>query len=251
MAIKSFGGGGGGGAAGDAYMQGHDETLGGGASLHYHLGDSSVVERITGGSPYDLTGNLVWVPAGPGAGVGHLDAKRSTNMYSGSIGDAIEWSTALTCAAWIYRTAATGANLDIISSRIAGAGLNNNTLWALGCRVTTEKVGWWWQNGSSDNVNEAVSATSSTLDTWEHWTCTRPTACTSGKVYLNGVLDNTTSSLIAADGGTNTTSVVVGSNKAGTEFVGNIFSAIVFEEEMDDAGVLALYNSTSSTGSWE
>jgi hypothetical protein len=248
MALNNFGGGG--GSGGTALLQPHDATLSGGATWHWPL-NNTAVEAVTGGSPYDVVGTLVFSPDGPSGEAGSLNCTESTGMVTGNIGEPAEIKTAITVAAWLYREGTPSGNLDLCSARIAGAGSANNTPWALGIN-SSNQIRSWHQQGGADAVEEggATANTASALNTWEHWTWTRNAAGTNALFYKNGVLVETTSGLTAPDGGANVTTLVLGQNKSGGEIPGRIFSPIVFETEMNAGAVLALYNSTSSIGSW-
>lgn len=251
MGVQVFGGGGGSVAGANARMVAHDDTLGSGASWHWQL-DGDGVDAITGGSPVDLTGTLVHHNSGPGTGaVEFLDSKRSTLVQTGAIGAAIRITGAITVAAWICRTADQTANTCIIGARDTGAASANNIQWELGIDHASDSIRALWQHSSGTSV-ASVAASAITLDTWEHWCMVRNAAGTAVTIYKNGVIVGTQfTGLTAADGGSSVTDICVGQNDGGgDEFQGNIFSAIVFEEEMNAAAVLALYNSTSSTGTW-
>jgi len=75
-------------------------------------------------------------------------------------------------------------------------------------------------------------------------------AGTEVKLYKNGLLNATSGALTRADGGTNITDVSIMNNHSTAEFQGMGRSAIVYDEELNAANVLALYESTSSTGTW-
>lgn len=248
MTIKSFGGGGGGTAV--PYMVPHSETISGGALYHWPLTDA--VETIVGGTVYDVTGTLVFTnPKKGDTGFSVLDCKRSTTMDTGAIGATLQIPGAITFACWVYQTANTASNLDPLSARIAGAGSANNTQWGFRSQASDQRMQMWWQDGAADNVNTVDSTVANPQNEWVHWCGTRPTAGTSGKLYKNGVLDTSTTGLNKADGGGNTDRCVFGNNRSGAEFQGDLFSCILYAEEFDATQVLALYNSTSSTGSWD
>lgn len=241
----SVNGGAGSGAAGGAALQVHDQTLGGGATWHWSL-DGSGVESLVGGAPLDITGTLLFDQTSPG-GVEALDNRRSTGLVTGSIGAAVRIHTAITCAAWIKRTGALGGNLGLIGVRGAGSGEANNFPWDFSITSADNKVRAYWQNGNK--LGNTLAATTATVDdTWEHWCMTRNAAGTITKLYKNGILDATSGTLNAPTG--STTQNIISIGVAASTFTGDMFSAIVFEEEMDAAGVLALYNSTATTGSW-
>jgi hypothetical protein len=169
---------------------------------------------------------------------------------TGAIGAAVRIQTAITVAAWVRASATQTTNLGICGARVTGAGEANNIQWELGVDSSTDTVRSIWQNGDADNTNVLDATVALVTDVWEHWCCTRNTAGTITKLYKNGSLDATSGTLIKATGGTNCSAIIIGQNTAGTEFQGDIFSAIVYEEELDAADVAVLYNSTSSTGTW-
>lgn len=250
MSVRGFGSGGGGGGGG-ARMNAHSEAISGGATWHWPL-DGDGVESVVGGGALDLTGTLVFDLSGPGTGaVSFLDAKRSTLMQTGAIGAPLRIYGAITVAVWLCRTANQAANTALVGARVSGAAEAHNFPWELGIDQATNAPRVIWHAGAHV-AQTSTSATATVIDTWEHWCFTRPTAGTSCKLYKNGVIDGTEfTSLTKATGGTSVTDVSIGENAAGgDEFQGKLFSPIIYEEELSAAQVLALYNSTSSTGSW-
>lgn len=237
-----------GGVGGSRISIPHSESIGAGAKWHWPL--DSAQESVVGGSPVDLTGTLALNPGGPGAEVGFFDSKRSTSVTTGTIGSAVQIQGAISIAMWIYRTGANTTNLSLCGARIAGAGLANNIQWSLDYEASSEKVRWIHQHGSADATDIVVSPSVVALNTWEHWCAVRNVAGTEVKLYKNGLLNATSGALTRADGGTNITDVSIMNNHSTAEFQGMGRSAIVYDEELNAANVLALYESTSSTGTW-
>jgi hypothetical protein len=252
MAINHHGGGGsGGGGGGSNYAVPHGEAVAGGATWHWPFnGSDGGVESITGGAPYDLTGTIYETTGGPGAEMGFIDGARSVNLDTGVIGAAVRIKTAITVAMWIKRIGTNATNVALCGARIAGSGEANNIQWELGYDQATEQVRWIHQDGAADNTNVVNATVSPVLDTWEHWTATRNAAGTIVKLYKNGVLNATSGTLNIATGGTNIDKITFLSNNTGAEFNGYGRTPIVYSSEFDAAGVLALYNSTASTGAW-
>jgi len=243
-----FGGAGGGGAN---HIVAHSESIGGGATWHWTFPDGDDgTESVVGGAPVDLADVVGYAPE-PEGDAGTMNAILSTNStQTGSIGASVRIQTAITVAAWVYRRQTQGTNVPIVGARVVGAGEANNIQWEMGIEATTNKIRSIWQNGAADNTNILVASVGLAVDTWEHWTFTRNAAGTISKLYKNGVLDATSGTLIQATGGTNVNRIHVGDNIAGAEFQGHIKTPIIYEEELDAAEVLALYNSTASNGSW-
>lgn len=249
MGINHFGSGAGGGG-GSATFTPHNEAAGSGASWAWAL-DGDGTETVVGGAPVDLV-----LTAGifhkSGVALPELyDAKRSTKAQTGAIGAAVRVTTAITVAAWVCRTGAGSGNTAICGARDTGGAAANNIQWELGYESASDKVRVGWQHSSSTSV-WSVASVALALDTWEHWTFTRNAAGTACKIYKNGIIDGTEfTGLTAADGGSSVNSISVGQNDGGgVEFPGMIYSPIVYEEELDADAVLALYNSTASTGAW-
>jgi len=229
----------------------HDNTISGGATWAWSL-DGVGTEDVVGGSPVDLTlvGD-VFHASGPGTAPALYDAKRSTTAVTGNIGATVRIHTAITVAAWVCRTGTGSGNTAICGARDTGAAEANNIQWELGFENASNKVRVVWQQGSGTSV-ACVASVALALDTWEHWTFTRPTAGTSCKIYKNGVIDGTEfTGLVKATGGTSVNYISVGQNDSGgAAFPGLMFSPIVFEEELPSATFLALYHSTASTAAW-
>lgn len=247
MAIKSFGGGGGGAAT--RVIQVHDETISGGATWHWPLADDAGVESVTGGSPVDMTGTNFFHPLDPAGYGGSLDASRSAAI-SGAIGAPVNIYGAITVAAWIRRSASQASNTVICGTRTTGGTSASNSSWELSME-TNDKIRVVWHAGAHV-AQTSITTTATVLDTWEHWCFTRPTAGTSCKIFKNGVIDGTEfTGLTIADDGSGVDEVSIGQQgTGGAKFQGDIYSAIVYSEELTPTQVLALYNSTSSTGSW-
>jgi hypothetical protein len=213
-------------------------------------GSDGGVESITGGAPYDMTGTIYETTGGPGDELGFIDGARSVSLDTGAIGAAVRITGAITVAMWIKRIGTHTVNVALCGARIAGAGEANNIQWELGYDQATEQVRWIHQDGVADNTNVVNATVSPALDTWEHWTATRNSAGTIVKLYKNGSLNATSGTLNVATGGTNISAVTFLSNNTGDEFNGYGRSAIVYSSEFDATQVLALYNSTASTGAW-
>lgn len=245
MGITYYGGGGGAGGGSDVLTP-HSEVLGSGATWHWPL-VSDGVESVTGGAPVDLTGTLVFDETSPGA-TAVLNADKSTSPATGSIGAAVQYHDAITVACWIKRTGTSTANLAIVGPRTTGGGEALNFPWLLDFTYADNKLRAFWQTGAKSG-QEVASTVALALNTWEHWTMTRNTAGTTAKLYKNGILDATSGVLTKGTGGTSQNIIQI-AQVNGNEFVGSVFSPIVYKEEMDAAGVLALYNSTSSSGEW-
>lgn len=250
MAINNFGSGSGAGGGGANHIVAHSEILGAGATWHWpFVGADDGTESLVGGATVDLV-NVVGYPAEPEGTAGVLDARRSTSsVATGTIGAAVRITGAITVAGWFCRDAANGTNMALIGARIVGGGSANNIQWELGL-TSANLVRWIHQDGASDNTNIIEATGALTLDTWEHWTATRNAAGTIAKLYKNGVLNATSGTLIQADGGGNVSKITVANSLGGAEFPGLVKTPIIYEEEMDADGVLALYNSTASSGSW-
>jgi hypothetical protein len=247
MAIKSFGSGGGGGAVGDPHMVAHSEVISGGATWHWPL-DGDEVESVTGGSPVDISsGTLVFSESTPGA-VQTMSCIKSTSPQTGAIGAAVQYHDAITIACWVKRIGGSGGNLSFAAPRTTGGGEALNFPWDLGFTYTDHKVRMQWQYDSKQ-LSELNATVAMELDVWEHWTGTRNAAGTIAKLYKNGVLDATSGTLNRGTGSTSQTAIQIMQSN-GTEYNGRAFSIIVYKEEFDADDVLALYNSTSSTGEW-
>jgi hypothetical protein len=207
------------------------------------------VESVVGGVPVDLIGTNEFNPSPPGAGTGSLQAENSAAIATG-VGAPVRIHTAITVAVWLRRNASQNNNTTLVGPRISSSNESGNVPWELGMN-NSDTVRIVWHEGDHNSVvSTAASATA--LDTWEHWSFTRPEAGTSCKIYKNGVIVGTEfTGLTKSTGSTAVGVIAVGQfGNLGNEFQGSLFSAIVYEEELSAAQVLALYNSTSSDGSW-
>lgn len=154
--------------------------------------------------------------------------------------------SAITVAAWVRVNAIPGANQAVIGMRGPGSGgspNNYNFPWELGILTGSGNIRFFWQSGSKSyqGTNSLGVPLTNGLRRWHHLIGTRNSAQDTARLYMNGVLVDEATSLLAWDGGSLQNSVRFFNDDFGAVTSGQLLSAIVKNTYTDTVGAVALY----------
>jgi hypothetical protein len=153
--------------------------------------------------------------------------------------ETLEITGALTLHTYVRRTASTDSVFLTFGNGDSAAAANNH-LFTVAIADTTGALTFSQENAGGTNSGDTALPVL-TSGEWVQVTYTRPTAATSVKLYLNGVLADTSGAITAPTGGTAGV-LTVGGTEGSVDAPMDFASLTIFDTELTAAQVLAHCN---------
>jgi lysophospholipase L1-like esterase len=170
-----------------------------------------------------------------------LDFDETTGTYL--IGSEILPTNSYTKSSWIYMEEQTQTSLyNIISGDVEA---NGHALWVpdnLQSAYCSNTGGTEWavRAGHNNDWCAVISDTAVPLNTWTHVAVTYDSSTTTMKLYFNGVLEDTNTSVMSFADPT----VQVGAFVGGNRWNGSMDEVLIFNRALQDSEIQGLYNSS-------
>lgn len=236
MAISLWGPSGG---SGSSILTAHDDTLFGGATAHW-VKTPTLTEAITGGAGRDISHGFPVYTKTPG-GTLTLLSSGERQPATTSLNAALKPTGDMTLAGWFTLQEATANNLHLLMAHA-----NSYTAlgtWVLRYDTANEVTFGWGNNGNTFTGSVTSSGLAWAIGQTVHIAATRSLSNDTAKIYINGVLNNTTTGNSATIS-TASTQTCIGHSGTGTLYTTGIGSVVLYAgTALNDTQVATLYNS--------
>ena len=148
----------------------------------------------------------------------------------------LDFSGSFTLMAWI-KTDAIGANQFIIDTSTSGSSGNGYSV-----RINTDGKIKFWSYAVGGLVN---GTTVLSVSTWYHVACVHDTSAGTNKIYLNGVLENTSSYTFPT--ASNTTNLWIGKSNLFASTFDGLIDEVGFFGTDESANINSIYNAGTPT----
>jgi hypothetical protein len=217
----------------------YEESVGGvlADNLVFSYDFDGVLTEVNGGRTLASSGGTLQYGSAPPEKGGRSYKTNSNYLTHAAHDQALRLTAALSISFWVRFTA--NPNKVFLSFSMTGGAEPDNSLFSV-TYATAGNFVWTQMNGAASASTDTADPIFP-LDEWLHVTYTRPTAATSVKQYINGVLTDTSAAIVAPTGGTVST-LVVGADVARTGVSACQVSKLkIWDAELTAAQVLSNY----------